>query len=267
MNLDGGNLETLFEINNQTTLIGGFVGWAGPVGTINYCEKTDRVFFIASRSSTAEFRRLCSVNYQNLDLQFHASGQHVVRFDRARLPHGLRIRGDGRNVHGLVRVPKRGSFSPRLDHNSTRTRVECLSKAAGRFKPSVGCFYARLDGVLANNFDAPELGELPQNPAQLVFRIRRFDNLCQIGVLLSVQFRAKRDVQSAVSHQEADAGFHRCLSVQRLGKYASILPIRPVKSCPVSHKCQAQKRTPPGRLSWRGSQRALSMTRQGPGKV
>jgi hypothetical protein len=74
MDLDGGNLQTLFEINNQTTVIGGFVGWAGPVGTINYCEKTDRVFFIASQSSTAEFRRLCSVNYQNLDLQFHASG-------------------------------------------------------------------------------------------------------------------------------------------------------------------------------------------------
>lgn len=34
----------------------------------------DRDFFVVSRTSTAEFRRLCSVNYQNLDLQFHASG-------------------------------------------------------------------------------------------------------------------------------------------------------------------------------------------------
>jgi hypothetical protein len=92
MNLDGGNLETLFEINNQTTVIGGFVGWAGPVGTINYCEKTDRVFFIASRSSTAEFRRLCSVNYQNLDLQFHASGSMSFGLTASAWAAGLRQR-------------------------------------------------------------------------------------------------------------------------------------------------------------------------------
>jgi hypothetical protein len=74
MNLDGGNVDTVLEINNLTTLIGGFVGWAGPVGTIQYVEKLDRILFMASVLSGAEFRRLCCVNYQNLDLQFHASG-------------------------------------------------------------------------------------------------------------------------------------------------------------------------------------------------
>lgn len=76
MDMDGTNVQTVLQTNQNTTVIDNVTGWLINEQTVRYSHKTNEIYFLLVNAPLGDVgRRITSINPDTSELTFHLSGQ------------------------------------------------------------------------------------------------------------------------------------------------------------------------------------------------